>query len=272
MRPISALSALTVALALVACDPSSTQPRETGPEVRVLRSETVDPYTVPGKASVSPRYGNATAVAGSSGNVVTFEVTNTGYGPGEYSISCLVGGVITSCAVASSLVTIEGAATKPVAVTYSAGAEGAGTVTLLAASSLGTDMGHYYVTVQAGATEPPPAAPSMRVSALSLQLGLKKKGAGIYDVTATATATVVDAGGARVAGAVVAGDFSRTATVFRAGATAKTGSSGVATVRSSTVRAASGDVIEFCVTGVTHASLQYDASASAVTCARAAVP
>jgi hypothetical protein len=53
---------------------------------------------------------------------------------------------------------------------------------------------------------------------------------------------------------------------------AKTGSSGVANVASSTVRAASGDVIEFCVTGVTHGSLQYDAAASAVTCARATVP
>ena len=154
----TARTILPLVLVLAACGTASTEPsseRATPPGPTISVRHSTDPYSIPGKAEVSPRYATATAGVNSTGNTVTFQVTNTGYGTGDYAVSCLVGGVVLSCSASASTVTVEGGASVPVTVTYDVGGSGTGTVSLLASSSLGTDIGHYYVTVGSGSSTKP---------------------------------------------------------------------------------------------------------------------
>jgi hypothetical protein len=70
--------------------------------------------------------------------------------------------------------------------------------------------------------------------------------------------SILDANGNPVGSATVTGDWGLNGNLWstRSGTT---GSSGTATINSNTQKLQAGTVVRFCVTGVTHASLIYDA-------------
>ncbi|HUP14788.1 MAG TPA: PKD domain-containing protein [Acidimicrobiia bacterium] len=89
---------------------------------------------------------------------------------------------------------------------------------------------------------------------------------------ATAVVTVVDETGDPVVDATVTGDWLLNGTLVQSDQTALTGSDGRASLIKRFDGIASGDVIEFCVTNITHGSLVYDPSANVETCGQATVP
>jgi subtilisin len=117
--------------------------------------------------------------------------------------------------------------------------------------------------------EPPPPGEEGSMHVAGIQVSVTKRGP---NARGTATVTIVDENGNPVSGATVTGDWSRNDIVFNSGASGTTNSSGVATIDSNNVRASTGDVIEFCVTIVTHSTLTYDNSANVETCGSAPVP
>jgi subtilisin len=118
--------------------------------------------------------------------------------------------------------------------------------------------------------EPPPPGEEGSMHVASVNVSLTFRGP---NARGTATVTIVDEDGNPVSNATVTGDWSRNGTVFNSGASGTTGSNGVATIDSGNIRGvSSGDVIEFCVTDVTHSTLTYDSSANVETCGSATVP
>jgi subtilisin len=118
--------------------------------------------------------------------------------------------------------------------------------------------------------EPPPPGEdgSMHVASVTVSLTFRGPNA-----RGTATVTIVDEDGDPVSSATVTGDWFRNGIVFNSGASGTTGSNGVATIDSGNIRSvSSGEVIEFCVTNVTHSTLTYDDSANVETCGSATVP
>lgn len=88
----------------------------------------------------------------------------------------------------------------------------------------------------------------------------------------TAVVTILDENGDPVADATVTGDWLQNGTVVQSGQSTTTDGSGQATMGTRFSGVASGDVIEFCVTDVTHASLVYDPSSNMKTCGQSTVP
>jgi probable HAF family extracellular repeat protein len=76
--------------------------------------------------------------------------------------------------------------------------------------------------------------------------------------TGIGTLSVVDEGGAAIPGAVVTGTWARNDTVIKTGATDETNRNGKAELRQRFKRLKSGDVIEFCITTITHDDYTYD--------------
>jgi subtilisin family serine protease len=112
--------------------------------------------------------------------------------------------------------------------------------------------------------ETPGATPTMHVQSIGITLSGKNS------ITATAAVKIHNASDVPVASARVAGTWTIAIpgkTPTTATATATTGSTGIASLRSPTKVAPVGTVFTFTVTGVTHASYVYDASASHVTSA-----
>ncbi len=86
-------------------------------------------------------------------------------------------------------------------------------------------------------------------------------------VQGTAVAVVHDGAAQPVAGALVTGDWKVNGVVKKAGRTGTTGTNGSCSITSGSLKAVKvGDVVEFCVTNVTGASLTYDSGANVATC------
>jgi subtilisin len=117
--------------------------------------------------------------------------------------------------------------------------------------------------------EPPPPGEEGSMHIAGVEVTVTRRGP---NARGTAAVTIVDEDGNPVSSATVTGDWSLNSTVFNSGASATTGSNGVATIDSGNVRASTGDTIEFCVTNVTHSTLTYNNSANVVTCGSAIVP
>jgi subtilisin family serine protease len=100
---------------------------------------------------------------------------------------------------------------------------------------------------------PPPPAGTMHVGDVTVRILRKGR-----NVQGSATASIVDANGAPVGSAAVTGDWSLN-NVFWSTKSGTTGSSGTVTINSNSQKLAAGTSVRFCVTGVTHASLTYDA-------------
>jgi hypothetical protein len=273
MRRSTALSTLPLVFAAYGCAATPTGPQEPATPLRAEATTlaTATSSSAAGAPLTSPRLGYTTATANTTGNTVTFVVTNTGAGSGTYFFSCRIGGLVTACGVATPSASIAGGASAAVDVTYSAGAEGLGTVSLLTSSAAGSDIAHYRVTIVSGTTAPPSTS-SMRVSSMALQLALVKKSKGGYDFDATAKATVVDSDGNVVANATVTGDFSRGTTTYQTSASAATNTGGTATIRAVRTWAKSGEVIQFCVTNVSQNGRPYDPAANRMSCMQTKVP
>jgi probable HAF family extracellular repeat protein len=115
-----------------------------------------------------------------------------------------------------------------------------------------------------GTTQPA----TMHVADVTVTLDQRGRGG-----NGVASVAVADGSGAAVAGASVAGDWLLNGAVIQAGRTAVTGTDGRAQVRSDRIgRLRRGDVLAFCVTGVSHSAFTYDPGANAETCAQAVVP
>jgi len=273
MRRSTALSTLPFVFAAYGCAAAPTGPQEPSTPLRAeattLAAATSATYA--GAPLTSPRLGYTTATANTTGNTVTFVVTNTGAESGTYYFSCRIGGLVTGCSAGTASATIAGGASAAVDVSYSAGGAGLGTVSLLTTSSAGSDIAHFRVTIQPAAATPPSTS-SMRVSSMALQLALVKKTRGGYDIDATARATIADSDGNVVANATVTGDFTQGTTTFQRGATAATNIGGTATIRAVRTTARSGEVITFCVTNVSQNGRPYDPAANTMSCMQSTVP
>jgi len=117
-------------------------------------------------------------------------------------------------------------------------------------------------------TPTPEPGASMHVASIDLSLSQRGK-----NTQATAAVKVVDANGNPVSDATVTGDWFLNGMLFKNGASGTTGSDGVATISSGPIKnAQSGDVVQFCVTDVSHASLIYDPTANTETCDQINLP
>lgn len=89
-------------------------------------------------AQVIPDGGTATVPANTSGNTVSFTVTNNADTQEWFTFSCTPGGQVTACTPPSNQY-IDGWASVEVNVTFSTGAAGSGTVTLAASGETETN-------------------------------------------------------------------------------------------------------------------------------------
>lgn len=115
--------------------------------------------------------------------------------------------------------------------------------------------------------QPPPAS-GMHVGDVSVTLRVRSGNA-----SGQAVVAILDGANAPVSGATVVGDWLLNGTAVRTGQSAVTVSDGTARFRSGRIRSVvSGDVVSFCVTGVTHPELTYDPASNVETCEQATVP
>ena len=109
---------------------------------------------------------------------------------------------------------------------------------------------------------------TMHVADVTVTLHLRGRGG-----SGVASVAVADDSGAAVAGATVVGDWLLNGSVFQTGRTAVTGTDGRAQLRSDKIgRMRSGDVLAFCVTGVSHSAFAYNQGANVESCSQAVVP
>jgi RHS repeat-associated protein len=142
-----------VALALALSGLAATWPARRAESPRRLADHT----------SVTPDGGEASAPANASGQQLLFTVTNTSGSWEAYTLTCGVGGQVTSCSSSPDWTEVGPNSSVDVTVTFSTGAAGDGTLSLTALSDYllpggGTeqDAGDYVVTVTPGGV---PGAP-----------------------------------------------------------------------------------------------------------------
>jgi large repetitive protein len=114
------------------------------------------------------------------------------------------------------------------------------------------DLGAALGAGTCGSSPPPPAA-TMHVGSVTVRILRKGKNA-----QGSATVSILDANNAPVGSATVTGNWSLN-NVFWSTRSGTTGSSGTATINSSSQKLAPATSVKFCVTNVTAASLTYDA-------------
>jgi subtilisin family serine protease len=146
-----------------------------------------------------------------------------------------------------------------------------GDATSGALSGVGSGSPNLLLFSGEGGTEPPPPPPpppadtDVTVGAMSVSVSFGKRNA-----NGTALVTVVETGGgmAPIASATVVGDWVVNGSVAKGGTSGVTGADGVASIGSGGMRrVGSGDLVEFCVTGVSGSGLNY--VAGSLTCASA---
>lgn len=116
--------------------------------------------------SVTPDGGSASAPANSSGQQLTFTLTNTSANLDSYTLTCSVSGQVTSCTPSPGWTEVDANSSVSIVVTFGTGAAGSGTLTLTAVSdnlipggpNPEQDSGNYQVTVTAGGV---PGAPTI---------------------------------------------------------------------------------------------------------------
>ena len=114
------------------------------------------------------------------------------------------------------------------------------------------DLGAALGSGSCGGSPPPPAG-TMHVGSVTVQILRKGRNA-----QGSAAVSILDANNAPVGSATVTGNWSLN-NDFWSTRSGTTGSSGTVTINSSSQKLAPGTSVRFCVTGVTHASLTYDA-------------